>query len=128
MVLEGGQFEAWISALVRAIQDSQPIWHKSVDGVRVEPIYRMYFPYRKWLIFGLSLPEGGSGLRVVNIEFQTDHPNVPIINSRVFPEGISGGDKFVGWRYFDAVELRDYAKQLTGIHFSVELVTTQEEV
>lgn len=122
IVLEGEQYEAWISTLVRAIQASQPIWHQSVDGVRVELVYRPFFPYRKWLIFDLSLPQGKLlRLKVVNVEFQTDHPNVPIINSKLFPSGIAGGEKFVGWRYFDAVELRDHVRQLTGIHFSVEL-------
>lgn len=121
--LEGAKPDAWPDILVKAIDNSRDLWHFRAKSLRVTAVFRIFFPYRKWLILDVTCDANGKQhkVEVLNVEVHTDHQNLPIIKSRVFPENIGGGADLVGRRYFDVIELADYAKHLTGIHFSVDI-------
>ncbi len=121
--LEKEPFTGWPTILWDVVAAGRDSRHFRAKNLTISVVYKLFFPYRKWLIFSAAYGGDNSSTKVeiVDLEIHTDHANIPLIKSRVFPEGIAGGAEFVGLRYFDAVDVKDQIKQLTGIYFTVEI-------
>ena len=121
--LEKEPFTDWPTILWDVVAGGRETRHFRAKNLTVSVVYKLFFPYRKWLIFSAAFGGDNSSTRVeiVDLEIHTDHTNIPVIKSRVFPDGVAGGEQYVGMRYFDAVDVRDQIKQLTGIYFTVQI-------
>ncbi len=126
--LEKEPFANWPTILWDVVADGRQLRHFRAKNLTISVVYKLFFPYRKWLVFMATNEQNPTAVpaEITGLEIHTDHANVPVIKSRVFPEGIAGGEAFVGLRYFDAVDIRDQIKQLTGIYFTVRVPETVE--
>ncbi len=126
--LDKEPFTDWPTILWDVVAGGRETRHFRAKNLTVSVVYKMFFPYRKWLIFSAAFGGDNSSTRVeiVDLEIHTDHTNIPVIKSRVFQEGVAGGAEFVGLRYFDAVDIKDQVKHLTGIYFTVRITELVE--